>query len=292
MSLTPLDKQASRRAFERAAASYDKHAVLHREVAARLLERVGFFDHQPAVVLNLGSGTTTAGQALATHFNNSRIIALDWATAMLNTASIPRPTRCWPLCADMHAIPLAARSVDLAFSNLALPWSNDLAIVFQELRRVMKPGALLAFSCFGPDTLQELKQAWRAADSLQHVNDFPDMHDVGDELQASGFAEPVMDAEILTLEYPDMQSLFTELKATGSANVAQHRSKALTNRESLQKMQTAYKTYKHGDRFPASVEVIYGATFAPAEGQPMRTVDGEVATFSIDALRASKKHRD
>lgn len=292
MSLTPLDKQACRRAFERAAASYDKHAVLHREVAARLLERVGFFDHQPDVVLNLGSGTTTAGQALATHFNNSRVIALDWATSMLNTASIARPVSYWRLCADMHAIPLAARSVDLAFSNLALPWSNDLTGVFQELRRVMKPGTLLAFSCFGPDTLQELKQAWRSVDSLQHVNDFPDMHDVGDELQACGFAEPVMDAEILTLDYPDMQSLFNELKATGAVNVARSRPKALSNRKSFQKMQEAYRAYKLEDRFPASVEVIYGATFAPAEGQPMRTAGGEVATFSIDALRASKKPRD
>lgn len=292
MSLTPLDKQASRRAFERAAASYDKHAVLHREVATRLLERVGFFDHQPAVVLNLGSGTSTAGQALATHFKNSRIIALDWATNMLHTAPIARPASCWRLCADMHAIPLAARSVDLAFSNLALPWSNDLALVFRELRRVMKPGALLAFSCFGPDTLQELKQAWRTVDNLQHVNDFPDMHDVGDELQASGFAEPVMDAEILTLEYPDMQALFTELKATGSTNVARDRSKSLSNRDSLLKMQEAYQEHKNGARFPASVEVIYGATFAPAEGQPMRTNDGEIATFSIDALRASKKPKD
>lgn len=292
MSLTPLDKQASRRAFERAAKSYDKHAVLHREVASRLLERVGFFDHQPAVVLNLGSGTTTAGQALASHFKNSRIIALDWATNMLNTTTIARPASSWRLCADMHAIPLAARSVDLAFSNLALPWSNDLAMVFRELRRVLKPGALLAFSCFGPDTLQELKQSWRAADTLQHVNDFPDMHDVGDELQASGFAEPVMDAEVLTLDYPDMQALFTELKATGSVNVARDRSNGFTNRDAFQKMQNAYQAYKHGDRFPASVEVIYGATFAPAEGQPMRTDEGEIATFSIEALKASKKQQD
>ena len=289
MSLTPLDKQASRRAFERAAGSYDQHAVLQREVAVRLLERVGFFDHQPAIVLNLGSGTATASQSLKLHFNNSQIIALDWVTALLKTSNTDNLREAWPLCADMHAIPLAARSVDLVFSNLALPWSNDLSAVFSELRRVMKPGSLLAFSCYGPDTLQELKHAWRSVDQLQHVNDFPDMHDIGDELQASGFAEPVMDAEILTLEYPDMPALLNELKATGSVNVACDRPKGLTGRQALLKMQASYAEFKRQDRFPASVEVIYGATFAPAEGQPMRTADGEVAMFSIDALRSSSK---
>jgi malonyl-CoA O-methyltransferase len=289
MSLTPLNKQATRRAFERAAGSYDKHAVLQREVATRLLERVGFFDHQPAIVLNLGSGTATANQALALHFQKSRIIELDWANAFLKVSSEGNPRSGWPVCADMHAIPLATRSVDLVFSNLALSWSNNLSAVYGELRRVMKPGALLAFSCYGPDTLQELKHAWRCVDQLQHVNDFPDMHDIGDELQASGFAEPVMDAEILTLEYPDMRSLLNELKATGSVNVASNRPKGLTGQQSMQKMQAAYLEFRRNSRIPASVEVIYGATFAPEEGQPMRTAEGEVATFSIDALRSTSK---
>jgi len=149
----------------------------------------------------------------------------------------------------------------------------------------MKAGSLLAFSCYGPDTLMELKQAWRSVDDNPHVNDFPDMHDIGDELVKSGFAEPVMDAEILTLEYPDVMSLLRELKSTGSRNVASQRSKGLTSRAKLQAVQQAYQQYKRDECIPASVEVSYGLTFAPAEGQPMRSGDGEVATFSIDALR-------
>ena len=293
MSLTPLDKKATRRAFERAAESFDEHAVLHREVASRLLERVGFFDHQPEYLLDLGSGTAMAGQALAKQFNNSRIIALDWAPAMHKAGCSSDAKQSFRLCADMHSIPLAARSVDLVFSNLALPWSNNLPALFSELRRVMKPGALLAFSCYGPDTLQELKHAWRMADNLQRVNDFPDMHDIGDELQACGFAEPVMDAEVITLEYPDMRSLLREIKATGSGNIALERPKGLAGRRAFAKMKNAYSAYKRDNRYPASIEVIYGATFAPAEGQPMRTEQGEVATFSIDALKSttkSKKH--
>lgn len=283
MSLTPLDKQAVRRSFEQAATSYDRHAVLQREVSIRLLERVAFFDHQPSVVLNLGSGT--GEPALAREFDKARVISLDWSAAMLN-ASVKSSTQGdWLVCADMHAVPLAPRCVDLVFSNLALPWSNDLTTILQELRRVMKAGSLLAFSCYGPNTLMELKQAWGSVDDNPHVNDFPDMHDIGDELAKSGFAEPVMDAEILTLEYPDVMSLLHELKGTGSRNVASQRARGLTSRAKLQAVQQAYQQYKRDNCFPASVEVSYGLTFAPAEGQPMRAGEGEVATFSIDALR-------
>lgn len=287
MSLTPLDKQAARRSFEQAAPSYDRNAVLQREVGNRLLERVAFFDHQPKVVLNLGSGT--GDPALAREFDNASIISLDWSAAMLNASIKPSTQGDWLVCADMHAIPLAARSVDLVFSNLALPWSNYLTTIFQELRRVMKADSLLAFSCYGPDTLMELKQAWRSVDDKPHVNDFADMHDIGDELVKSGFAEPVMDAEILTLEYPDVMSLLRELKNTGSRNVASQRAKGLTSQAKLQAVQHAYQQYKRDNSFPASVEVSYGLTFAPAEGQPMRSGDGEVATFSIDALRNNPK---
>lgn len=283
MSLTPLDKQAARRSFERAASSYNQHAVLQREVGSRLLERVTFFEHQPAVVLDLGSGT---GQStLTTQFASANVISMDWSTAMLKASGQPQAKHEWRVCADMHSLPLAPRSVDLVFSNLALPWSNDPAVVFQELRRVMKTGALLAFSCYGPDTLNELKQAWRTVDNYPRVNDFPDMHDVGDELVKSGFAEPVMDAEILTLEYPDFMSLLRELKATGSQNVAQQRAKGLTSRSRLQAVEQAYQQYKRDNCYPASIEISYGLTFAPANDQAIKFDDAEVATFSIDAFR-------
>ena len=47
MSLTPLDKDAIRSSFDRAASSYDHYAVLQREVESRLLERIEFQRHEP-----------------------------------------------------------------------------------------------------------------------------------------------------------------------------------------------------------------------------------------------------
>jgi malonyl-CoA O-methyltransferase len=59
------------------------------------------------------------------------------------------------------------------------------------------------FSCFGPDTLRELREhlpvalGWPAP-----AHEFTDMHDWGDMLAQAGFAEPVMDMERITLTFP------------------------------------------------------------------------------------------
>lgn len=292
MSLTTLDIDAIRQSFDRAASSYDQHAVLQREIESRLLERVEFKRREPGVILDLGCGTGSASRSLAMQFKQANVIALDWAPAMLAIVGAGSVGGVSRLCANMHAIPLAARSVDLVFSSLALQWSYDLPAIFREFRRIMKPDAMLIFTCFGPDTLFELKQAWRAVDDLPHVNDYPDMHDIGDELLAAGFREPVMDAERLTLEYPDVMSLMRELKGIGAHNVASKRLHSLTGKTRLQGMLKAYEQYRRDDRYPASYEVIYGIAFAPAEGQPMKTPEGDIATFSIDALRVRSRQRE
>ena len=288
MSLTPLDKNAISLAFNRAASTYDQHAVLQREIESRLLERIDFQRLEPGAILDLGCGTGSASRLLAARFQQANVVALDWAAAMLAQVGASGVNR---VCADMHALPLAARSVDLIFSNLALQWCYDLPAVLQEFRRVMRADAMLVFSCYGPDTLHELKRAWRAVDDRPHVNDFPDMHDIGDELMAAGFREPVMDAERLTLEYGDVLSLMRELKGLGEHNVASQRLRGLTGKRSLQGMLQAYEQFRHENRYPASYEIIYGTAFAPAEGQPVKTPDGDVATFSIEALRSKTRRR-
>ena len=297
MSLTILDRNAIRSSFDRAASSYDRYAFLQREVESRLLERIEFQRLEPGVILDLGCGTGSGSRSLAAQFQQASVIALDWAPAMLAKVVTVDSSKPGPdggvlrLCADMHALPLASRSVDLVFSSLALQWSYYLPAVFREFRRIMKPDAMLVFTCFGPDTLHELKQSWRAVDDLPHVNDHPDMHDIGDELLAAGYREPVMDAERLTLEYPDVMSLMRELKGIGAHNVASQRLHGLTGKTHLQGMLKAYEQFRRADRYPATYEVVYGTAFAPAEGQPMKTPDGDVATFSIDELLSRSRQR-
>ena len=74
-----VDPRAVRRAFARAAATYDAAAVLQREVGARMMERLDVIKLAPAAVLDAGCGTGEALPELAARYPRSRRVALDSA---------------------------------------------------------------------------------------------------------------------------------------------------------------------------------------------------------------------
>ncbi|MEJ2435334.1 MAG: malonyl-ACP O-methyltransferase BioC, partial [Pseudolabrys sp.] len=234
-----LDKRRARAAFHHAAERYDGAAVLQREVARRLLERLDLIKVQPRTLLDVGSGTGFCSEALARRYPQARIAALDIAYAMVREHRRRQPwwrhRTWWPwrahryfVCGDAESLPLANASVDLIVSNLALQWCQDLDRVFEEFRRVLTPGGLLLFTTFGPDTLKELRASWARADGYTHVHAFIDMHDIGDALVRTRFETPVIDMEYLTATYPDVYALMRDLKDIGAHNVARGRAHALT----------------------------------------------------------------
>ncbi len=254
------DRRHTRRSFEQAAAAYDQAAVLQREVAARLLERLDLMNIQPRRVLDLGCGTGGSIGALMQRYRACELVAVDIAQPMLARAArrgrwLRRP-RC--VCADAERLPFAAASFDLVFSNLMLQWCVDIEAVFRELRRLLRPGGLLLFTTFGPDTLRELRASWSQVDSYSHVNAFLDMHDVGDALVKTRFADPVMDVERLTLTYPDLWQLMRELKQIGAHNVTAGRPRGLTGKARVQRLLQAYEQFRRDGVLPASYEIVNG----------------------------------
>jgi malonyl-CoA O-methyltransferase len=261
-----LDRRALARAFDRAAAGYDAAARLQQQVRAELLDRLQYFALDPQCVLDLGAGTCQASIALHRRYPRASVIALDIAPGMLRAS--PRPG--WPrrrferVCGDAYALPIASRSVDLVYSNLMLQWCDRPELAFLELARVMKHGALLVFSSFGPDTLKELRQAWESVDDGFHVSRFADMPQLGEALMHAGLAEPVMDVEPQRLLYPDVYALMRELKRIGARNAASQRARGLTGRDRLRRMIEAYEQRRTAAGLPATFEVIFGAAFGPA----------------------------
>jgi len=254
------DKAQTRRSFERAAVRYDEAAVLQREVGVRLLERLDLMKLKPQRILDLGSGTGHCIDGLFERYRKSAVVALDIAHPMLLRARqrgrwLRRP-QC--ICADAERLPFADNSFDLVFSNLMFQWCVDLDSAFSELRRVLRPGGLLLFSSFGPDTLKELRESWRSVDQYAHVNTFLDMHDVGDALVRTRFADPVMDVERLTMTYPDVWKLMRELKQIGAHNVTSGRSRGLTGKQRMQRLVSAYEKFRCDDVLPASYEIVNG----------------------------------
>lgn len=287
MNPTELDLQAVRASFDRAAEHYDRHALLQHAVEQNLLERLAYFDLAPARLLDLGCGTGIGSLALAGRYPTAQVLGLDWAPGMLVRLRqrARQADNVVAVCGDMRNIPLPARSVDLVFSNLAIQWCPALREPLDEIRRVLRPGGLFLFTTLGPDTLHELRAAWARVDDHPHVNHFTDLQEVGDRLMATGFRNPVVDAERVVLQYRDVLDLMRDLKAIGAHNAARFRPPGLTGRGKLRGVLDAYEGFRTSERYPATYEVLYGAAFAPAEGQPVRKPGGgEVAEFAVETL--------
>lgn len=272
------DKAQMRRAFARAAAGYDAAAVLQQEVGRRLLARLDLIRFTPGRVLDAGCGTGACLPGLRERYPRAELLALDIAEPMLALARRRggwwqrrrRPVRC--LCGDVERLPLRDESVDLVFSNLTLQWCADLPAVFAELQRVLRPGGLLLFTSFGPDTLHELRASWAQVDAAPHVNVFPDMHHVGDWLLQTPFADPVTDVERITLTYEDLLGIMRDLKAIGAHNVLGGRPRGLTGKARLAALREAYEAHRRDGRLPVTYEVVYGHAWKPQAGGQRQTV--------------------
>ena len=285
-----LNPRAVRRTFDRLASLYDGHAALEQEVASRLLDRLEFHRLTPQRIVDLGCGTGQASAGLKKRFTKAQVIGLDSSHAMLvqlqRRSGILRRLRA--VCADMSALPLADQSSELLFSNLAMQWCPDPVSLFAEFRRVLTPGGMLLFSSFGPASLGELRAAWAQADGTAQTMEFVDILQVGDALMAAGFQEPVIDADRITVSYPDIDSLVRELEATGTSGLLQGRSSLAEAKDSLEK---AYEPFRVEGKYPVTYEIIYGTAFGPPEGQPRKTPQGDVVTFSVESLRKSGRHK-
>jgi len=274
-----IDCGRVQRSFGRAARDYDAAAVLQSRVRAELLDRLEVVRLEPTVILDLGAGTGHASLALKQRYRGAQVVALDLAPGMLQEAGRRQTLlrRFRRVCADAAALPLGTASVDLVFSNLMLQWCNDPDAVFTECRRVLKPGGLLTFTTFGPDTLVELRRAWAAAaDGHTHVNRFIDMHDLGDALVRSGLVESVMDVERYTLTYSTVRDLMRDLKAIGAHNANAGRPRGLTGRGAFERMAAEYETHRREGRLPATHEVVFGQAWAPVSPSRAGAVPGEV----------------
>ncbi len=272
------------RRFDRAASGFDGVDFVHRKTCDGLMARLTPMVVDAKTILDVGGATGSAARPLCKRFKRSRVIVLDASHEMLRAAEKKRSwfSRVSTLQCNALALPLQTGSIDLVFSNLLLPWIDDLHGLFAESGRVLRKGGLFIFSTLGPDSLSELRDAWSSVDSDQHVNPFVDMHNVGDGLLRSGLRDPVLDTDFLNVSYRDTESLFHDLTLLGARNCLAGRAKTLTGKQRFHDMKERLRSRFKNGLLELRLELVYGHAWGDGPLQPT----GE---YTIDADQIQRR---
>ena len=163
--------------------------------------------------------------------------------------------------ADTDALPQGAQ---LVWANMMLHAVVDPPALFERWHGLLGVDGFVMFSCLGPGTLRELRSLYARLGWPAPTPGFIDMHDLGDMLVHAGFADPVMDQEILTLTWPDADALLAELRGLGG-NAAPDRYCGLRTPRWRQRLREALGTLAGPDgRIALAFEVAYGHAFKAA----------------------------
>jgi malonyl-CoA O-methyltransferase len=280
-----VNRRDLQRRFDRAANTFDSADFVHTHARDSLLERLEPVVVDARTVVDLGCATGQASRALSKRYRGAHLISVDLSREMLRAHSRPR----WfakrsAVQADATAMPFADHSVDVVFCNLMLPCVGNPDAVFAEVSRILSKGGVFAFSTLGPDSLLELRRAWRQADEGEHTFRFADMHDVGDGLVRAGLADPVLDVDRLTVSYASAENLFADLSATGARNSLANRNNTLCGKGRFRRMTAALEKQKSGSRFELGFELVYAHCWG--RGQ-IAAADG----YRIDANNIGLRRR-
>ncbi len=267
------------------------HDFLHREVAARLVERLDEVRRGFPATLELGCHRGALTELLDRRGDIETLVATDLSVACAGRARAAAPGA-MTLAGDEEALPIAGASFDLVTSCLALHWVNDLPGALVLAHRALKPDGLFLAALIGGASLSQLRQAMMQAEieveggASPRVSPFVEVRDAGALLQRAGFALPVVDRDEITLAYESPLTLMKDLRLMGEANAVRERRRGFSRRATLLRAASIYEAASKGEdgRILAGFEIIYLTGWAPDPSQPKPLRPGSAQTHLADAL--------
>lgn len=289
-----IDTRAIERAVRRMAQAAEP-PWLHAEAARRMAEKLSMIRRTPEAVLQWSGFLGASEVLLREAYPQAQQLVVEPALVRRERAA-PAPAPWWSprrwAGAAPPATPLAEEAVtpggvQLLWSNMALHGHADPTALFAQWHRALAVDGFLMFSTFGPGTLAELRTLYRERGWGLPMAEFVDMHDLGDMLVAAGFADPVMDQEVLRLNWADAAAALAELRGLG-ANADTRRVAGLRTPRWQQRLIDALQTLGSSDGRPAlSFELVYGHAFKAAP-RPRVAAHTEVG---LDEMRQMVRSR-
>lgn len=259
---------------------------LYQEIATRMVEHLALIKLEPQRILDINYGENFNIQILEKHFSKAQILSINSSHNMLVLEkkenikyTIHRILKFFytrlstmytknlnnVISANFTNLPFLKNTIDLIWSNLILHHHPRPLQIFTEWLQILRQRGLLIFSCFGPDTFKEIRNAFKNVHcSSYSILPFLDMHDLGDMLIKAGFSTPVMDMEILTLTYNTPQNLLKHIYTWNT-----WRDFFLINHKNISLKEVHYKKLLNifenmrdqNGKISLSFEIIYGHAF-------------------------------
>ncbi|WP_069189413.1 methyltransferase domain-containing protein [Candidatus Terasakiella magnetica] len=272
-----FDRKMVRKHRDRAAESWPDFDFLHKEVAARLCDRLDDVVRDFPLALDIGCHGGDVASVLRDYPKVKKLIQCDLSEKMVKRANAQNATS---LVVDEEFLPFAPNSFDLIVSNLSLHWTNDLPGALLQINRCLKPDGLFIGTMFGTETLRELRQCLNETEMevdggiSPRISPFADVRDAGMLLQRAGFNLPVVDADSIDVRYENPMKLLKDLKGMGENNKVLERRKNFTKRELIFKAMQKYMEEFTGDdgRVPATFQVMFMTAWKddPSQQKPLK----------------------
>lgn len=186
------------------------------------------------------------------------------------------------LVLDEEALPFASHSFDLVLSALTLHWINDLPGFLAQVYQTLKPDGLFLASCFGEETLAELRDCLITAEVevcggvTPRLSPMLSVKEAGSLLQRAGFALPVADQTRIIVTYLHPLALLHELRQMGETNALYGRPTSPLSRKCLARMIELYQErYSLPDgRITATFDIVTLTGWRTHASQPTPMVRG------------------
>lgn len=267
---------------------------LHEEVASRMQQRLDWIVKPPEKWCHWEPtrGGMQAHHLLRDRYPQAECTIYEPVARREAVAQDKLGSRWWQLSrwkgAAVQMGSPADASMDMLWANMLLHTAADPQTLIERWHKALKVDGYVMFSCLGPDTVQQLHRLYAELGWGPAGHTFTDMHDWGDMLVHSGFAEPVMDMERITLTFATPQRLLQELRELGR-NLHPGRFAGLRGRgwkaELLQKMAERWADKQPDGQLSLTFEIVYGHAYKP---QPKLRLEANSAV-SLEDMKAMLK---
>lgn len=293
MSDSPTARAIDRAALQRwqqRQAQAPEPPWLHGEVAQRMAERLQIMKRVPTVVIDWWSRSGAGSELLRAAYPKAQQLRVEPAALMQR----PKAASPWWSAQRWRADDVIVESAvpegqaQLLWANMMLHAVADPGALLAQWRKALSMEGFVMFSTLGPDTLKALRQTYRDAGWGAAHAPFVDMHDLGDMLVRAGFADPVMDQEMLRLTWATPDALLTELRGLGQ-NADPARCPGLRTPRWRARLGAALAERAGSDgRIALEFEIVYGHAFNPP---PRAAVTGETRLTAADLQRMARTGR-